>query len=281
MKEPLLHAANWTHAGDIRPDFADLASRVDIRERIDACSKAGFRGMGFVFVDIENALARYSASDLNAMFADGGIEYLELEALMGWSAGDDKVVDDALRLAETIGAHQIKAVGEGDVEAPAEPMAPAFGRVCDRFADLGAKVVIELMQISNLDTLAKGRTVVEGAGRANGGLLFDSWHVTRCGIDVDEIAALPEGVFRATELCGVPREMVVPDRFDEMVDHRMQPDTGDFDNAAFVRGARSAGFDGPWGIEIVAAAHRALPVHEAVQRSADAMRAVLASSEAD
>ena len=270
----MLHAANWTHAGDVRPEPGRYASPVDIRERIEACAAAGFGGMGFIFVDIENALTRYSPGDLRAMFADNGITFLELEVLVDWFHEPAEDIDGALRTAEAIGARQIKAVGDMTGDASIEAMARGFGRTCDRFADLDAKVVIELMQLSNLRTLERGRAVVEGAGRANGGLLFDSWHIDRCGMALDEIAALPAGIFQAIELCGVPEERAA-DIYAEMVDLRLQPDEGHADNARLVRAARAAGFDGPWGIEIVSAAHRALPVAEAAKRSADAVRAVL------
>lgn len=270
----ILHAANWTHAGDVRPEPDRYASPLDIRERIEACSGAGVRGMGFVLVDIERALARHPALDLRAMFADWGVGFLELEVLSNWFGEDTEETDAALRLAEAIGAQRVKAIGDWTGKASIEVMTQAFANVCDRFADIGASVVIELMQLANLNSVETGRMVVEGAGRANGGLLFDSWHVQRCGMALDEIAALPPGLFQAIELCGVPAARDA-DAYAEMVDHRLQPDEGDFDNAQLIRAAKRAGFDGPWGTEIVSRDQRGLPVREALQRSADALRAVL------
>lgn len=270
-KPDLLHAANWTHAGDIRPSDGNYASPLDLRERVEACCLAGFSGMGFVFVDIENALVKYSVQDIGSIFADNGIEYLELEALMDWFE-EGASIDDALRLCEAIGAKRVKAVGDVKGNTPISQLVESFATVCDQFNDLGAEVVIELMKITNLDTLEKGRAVVEGADRKNGGLLFDSWHVVRCGMDLEQISKLPRGLFRGIELCGVPKEPVVPDAYAEMVDCRLQPDEGAFSNADLLQAARTAGFDGPWGIEIVAEKHRDLPVNQAMQRSAEAMR---------
>ncbi|RVQ65148.1 hypothetical protein EKN06_14160 [Croceicoccus ponticola] len=271
-----LHAANWTHAGDIRPEPGRLASPLPLRDRIEAGARAGFIGMGFIFDDITSALHQHSATELRAMLADNGIEQVELEALADWFVVGADPCTDALRLAEAVGATRVKAIGafEGDVQP--EDMIDGFARACDRFAGIGANVVIELMKASNLNTLEKGLAVVTGAGRANGGLLIDSMHVVRCGISLDAIAAMPSGALLAIELDGVPEGPPDPDIWADMVDHRLQPDEGSFDNAALVRAARAAGFNGPWGVEIVARAHRALPLDEAVRRSAAAMRAVLA-----
>lgn len=273
-----LHAANWTHAGDIRPEPGSFASPLPIRRRIEACGRAGFTGMGFIFEDVENALRDHSAADIRAMLADNGIDFVELEALGDWYVEGADPCTPALKLAEALGVTQVKAIGafEGDVQV--EDMADGFGKACDRFAGIGARLVIELMKASNLNTLEKGLTVVSGAGRPNGGLLIDSMHVVRCGMTLDAIAAMPPGTLLAIELDGVPGGPPDPDFWADMVDHRLQPDEGAFDNAALVRAARAAGFNGPWGSEIVAKAHRALPVEEAVQRSADALRKVLATA---
>ncbi|MDR7102399.1 TIM barrel protein [Croceicoccus sp. BE223] len=275
-----LHAANWTHAGDIRPEPGRLASPLAIRDRIEACARAGFAGMGFIFEDVSAALLDHSAADIRSMLSGNGIGQIEIEALTDWFSEDASLCDEALHLADAIGATQIKAIGafEGDV-APDE-MVSGFARTCDRFGELGAKVVIELMKASNLNTLEKGLAVVVGAGRSNGGILIDSMHVVRCGMSLDAIAAMPRGTLLAVELDGVPEGPPDPDFWADMVDHRLQPDQGQFDNALLVRAARLAGFDGPWGVEIVSKAHRALTLDEAVRRSASATRAVLARADA-
>lgn len=275
-----LHASNWTHAGDIRPEPGRLASPLAIRDRIEACARAGFAGMGFIFEDVSAALQSYPAADIRSMLSANGISEIELEALTDWFSDDASLCDDAFHLADAIGATQIKVIGafEGDV-AP-DDMVSGFARTCDRFGELGAKVVIELMKASNLDTLEKGLAVVVGAGRSNGGILIDSMHVVRCGMSLDAIAAMPRGTLLAVELDGVPDGPPDPDFWADMVDHRLQPDQGQFDNALLVRAARSAGFDGSWGVEIVSKAHRALTLDEAAMCSASAMRAVLARADA-
>ncbi|HEX2793395.1 MAG TPA: TIM barrel protein [Croceicoccus sp.] len=271
-----LHAANWTHAGDIRPEPGRLASPLPIRERIEACARAGFAGMGFIFEDVSAALRMYSGSDIRSMLSANGIDQVELEALTDWFSEGAPMGEEALRLAEAIGATQIKAIGAFEGDVLPEEMVSGFARTCDRFGELGAKVVIELMKASNLNTLEKGLAVVVGAGRSNGGILVDSMHVVRCGMSLNAVAAMPPGTLLAVELDGVPEGPPDPDFWADMVDHRLQPDEGQFDNALLVNAAKSAGFDGPWGVEIVAKAHRALELDEAVSRSASAMRAVLA-----
>jgi sugar phosphate isomerase/epimerase len=47
---------------------------------------------------------------------------------------------------------------------------------------------------------------------------------------------------------------------------------GSFDLNGIITALRTAGWTGPWGVEILSEEHRSLPVEEAVQRAADSAR---------
>ena len=59
-----LLATCWTTAGDANPYPGDQRSPVGIRERIEAASDAGFRGMGLLHADLMPALDEYGVRGL-------------------------------------------------------------------------------------------------------------------------------------------------------------------------------------------------------------------------
>jgi sugar phosphate isomerase/epimerase len=68
---------------------------------------------------------------------------------------------------------------------------------------------------------------------------------------------------------------VVGTLFEDTRDHRRYPGEGSFDLTGFVEVVRGTGFTGPWGVEILSDAHRALPLDVGLARARDAALAVL------
>jgi len=57
--EERLLATCWSSAGDAASDRADLRSPLNLRERIEAASAAGFRGFGLLSADLPAAEREY------------------------------------------------------------------------------------------------------------------------------------------------------------------------------------------------------------------------------
>src|SRR4029453_16774195 len=94
-------------------------------------------------------------------------------------------------------------------------------------------------------SLEVARSVVEGAGAANGGLALDLWHVVDLGVSTAAIGELPAGTVVAAEVSDGERR---PGARRTLRDRRL-PGDGDFDIAGFVAAVRATGFRGPWGVE--------------------------------
>ena len=101
-------------------------------------------------------------------------------------------------------------------------------------------------------SLEAARSVVQGAGAANGGLALDLWHVVDLGVSTAAIRELPAGTVVAAEVSDGERSPG-PGARRSMRDRRL-PGDGDFDIAGFVAAVRAAGFQGPWGVELLSAA---------------------------
>jgi sugar phosphate isomerase/epimerase len=57
------------------------------------------------------------------------------------------------------------------------------------------------------------------------------------------------------------------DSIDEVVNHRHLPGEGEFDIPGYVEACQSAGYSGPWGVEVLSEALRNLPIEEEFQRA--------------
>ena len=68
---------------------------------------------------------------------------------------------------------------------------------------------------------------------------------------------------------------IVGTLFEDTVDHRLLCGDGVFDLSGLVDLLRDKGFDGPWGVEILSASFRKLPVRDALAQAADTARKVL------
>lgn len=83
-REDRLLATCWSSAGDAASDRLDLRSPLNLRERIEAASAAGFRGFGLLSADLPAAEQEYGLNGIRAMLDDNGMVDLELDEIPYW-----------------------------------------------------------------------------------------------------------------------------------------------------------------------------------------------------
>jgi sugar phosphate isomerase/epimerase len=278
MKPVDLVASCWTTAGDAAPLRGDERSPHALLERVRAASAAGFRGLGLLHADLVVARDTYGYAEMRSMLAENGIVHLELEFLTDWwasgarRAASDAVREDLLEATEALGACHIKAGPElGDEPWDRELWARELARLAAEADAVGARVSLEFLPMCNVRTLSDALSIVEAAGHDNAGVLVDIWHVARTDTPLDEVAAAPAHLIAAVELDDAAAEPV-GSLWDDTIDRRRLPGSGDLDVPGFVNAVRSAGWTGPWGVEIISEEHRQRPLMEAV---ADAYRATM------
>jgi sugar phosphate isomerase/epimerase len=189
-KIPLL-ASYFTFAGNTVP-LRDMGPcPFDFRARVEAAAKAGFSGFGLLFTDLPAVIDRYGYPGMRAILADNGITRLELEALIDWFADGERGAAAAesreilLRSSEALGAYHIKAGGDLSSDWPIESMTESFAKLCDEAAAGGSRISIEIIAFSNIASLERALTIVNDAGRVNGGLMLDQF----CGEGAFDIPA--------------------------------------------------------------------------------------------
>lgn len=281
-----LLATCWTSAGDAASDRADLRSPLTLRERVEAASAAGYPGFGLLSDDLPAAVTAYGLKGIRALLTDSGITHLELEGIpYWWDDGahrheSDRVRRALLEAAETLGARHLKVTPDGD-NAPWDRSlwAARFAELAAQAQDVGARLGIEFFPWSNVASLEEGLRLVTEAGHPAGGVIIDTWHIARAGTPPSDLATVPLERIIGVELNDADPQ-VVGSLFEDTVHRRRYCGEGSFDLAGMIAALRSAGWAGPWGVEILSDEHRSLPVGAALLRAATSARRALETAPA-
>ena len=90
--------------------------------------------------------------------------------------------------------------------------------------------------------------------------------MSKLGIEPDELRRIPPGLLGWFELSdGHYRNL--PDPIDETINHRELPGEGEFPIPTYVEVLREIGYEGPWGVEVLSAELRKLPIDEEFERA--------------
>ena len=259
MSQVPLIGSFWTLAPGTAPTGPDYCG-VDIKSRIEAAAKAGYRGLGFWHTDMAHFTKTTGLSEVRTMLDANGIEFVEVEWLNEWFRTDERRAEsDKWRAllfdaAEKLNARHIKIADLDNHDVDVEQMTPAFAELCAQAADHGTKIVFEMLpkQFSSLPSLDLVLKLIKDAGQPNGGLILDNLHVERIGkgyaeiaekIDLDEVVLAVEindGFY------GTPLKFE-----DTVINRRLLPGDGEFDIEGFLHAVWDTGYDGPIGVEVI------------------------------
>ncbi|MGH8314349.1 MAG: sugar phosphate isomerase/epimerase family protein [Steroidobacterales bacterium] len=262
----------WTFAGGALPHSDKEYATFEFRDRAEALGKAGFTGMGLWHADLEKCLEKYTLKEMRSIFRDNGLKNVELEFLTDWfqDGGKKKASDERRRLllnaAETFGARHVK-VGDFDnskVEMP--KLIDAWAALCRDGANHGTRILFELMPFSMLTSLKDTLTMLDGAGAENGGIMFDFWHIEKLKIPHAELQAVPLKYILGVEMNdGYRHPPAEWSLLEETIHHRKFCGIGEFNVRGMLSALAVAGYHGPYGIEVLAADVRPLPLAEVVR----------------
>lgn len=261
---PLL-ASYFTFAGDTVPVRDVGPSPLDFVTRVEAAARAGFTGFAMCFTDLPSVVARYGYAEMRAILAINGMRHLEYEACVDWfatgargaaAAQPRQILMDAAR---ELGGGNIKACGDMAGDWPLESMIEGFAALCDEACLYGARVSIEMVAFSNLATPQRVLDIVTAAGRSNGGMFLDIWHVMRGHVSLLEIGALQGSMIFGVELNDAAAA-ITGTLFEDTISNRRFCGDGDFDVAGFMRAVKATGYWGPYGVEILSTQVRHMPI---------------------
>jgi sugar phosphate isomerase/epimerase len=277
---PEFLASYWTICGAAEPHGEREYSPFTLAERALSASRAGFRGLGLWHADVAHLRGRHALPEMKRMLDDHGMRHLELEFLTDWFLGgerrqaSDRTRHMLLESAAALAARHVKVGDFFKTEVPMSQLIDEFGALCEQAAAHGTRIAFEFMPFSRIESLSDARELVLGAARPNGGICVDLWHVVKLGIPYAEVAAFPRQHLVSIELndgyLAAPAGM---DLVTETTCHRSFCGEGQFDVRGFVATMRAAGYDGPWGVEVLNQAQRAWPLDELTTRAFATTRA--------
>lgn len=270
-----LLASYWTIAGDVDPGTGGREwSLFDFRDRVEALSRVGFRGMGIWHSDLYHILETRSLQEMKQILDDNGIVHVELEFLFDWFLdGEKKRQSDAekaklLGAAEALGARHLKVGDFFNQQVPMDRLIESFAALCKDAADAGTRILFEVMPFAMLDNIEDSLTMLEGADADNGGFMIDTWHIVKMGTSMEQLASIPKRFMLGVELNDGYVE--TPEGMDlrtETTQHRMFPGEGEFDMPTLMSAIQATGYDGPYGVEVINAENRKRSLDDLVERA--------------
>lgn len=264
QKKVELLASYWTISCGI-PHTDKEYSPFDFRERVESAAKAGFKGFGLWHADLEHVLKTRSLREMKQILDDNGITHIELEFLTDWFLeGERKKQSDIckkllLDAAEGLRAHHVK-VGDFFQEKALMPrLIESFAGLCAEAAERGTKIGFELMPFAMIRTLEDSLKLVEAAGAPNGGICLDTWHIVKLKTPFDQLRRIPSRYLTSVELNDGTFECPWS-LHEDTVNHRRLCGEGEFDVRGFIQAVQDAGYDRPWGIEVLSEQLRRWPL---------------------
>jgi len=270
-----LIASYWSISGNCYASGPSEVSPFDFRDRVEMAKKTGFRGVGLVHADIMAVADRIGFKTMKKILDDNDMKYVEVEIIGDWFTNGEKrkrsdvVRKDLLNAAEQLGAWHIKIGGDIDNEGnnvwPMDKMIEDLKVLADQAADVGTRLAHEIMPFSNLKTIDQSVELMRGAGRKNAGIMLDIWHLARGNIDFEQIRAMPNELIFWVEIDDAMPE-VEGTLYNDTVHNRKLPGEGSLDIEKFLSAVRDAGYEGPYGVEIISREHRVRPLAEQAER---------------
>ena len=269
----------WTTAG-VFPGRGEI-SRFDFKDRVEAASRAGFKGIGIWHTDLEHILVHRSLKEVKAVLDDFGMQYLELEFLTDWFLeGARKGESDSRkkRLLEASQALQAKHVKVGDFynsKIPMTRVVDSFAALCREAEAFGAKIGFEIMGCAMIDNIRDAIRMVESAGASNGGLILDIYQVSNLRLTYADISRIPLKYLMNVEL----NDGTLPGSPDYDGSNRRFCGEGEYDIQGLIHCVQNMGYKGPWAVEVMAENLAGLPLEELSRKAFDTTRSEFAVEE--
>jgi sugar phosphate isomerase/epimerase len=285
MGEVEMVACYWTVSGPVEVHYGREWSTFGWRDRCANAQRAGFSGIGLWHADIKHQLQTGSTlPEMARIFADTGLRHLEVEFLADFFAepgtrerqASDELKPLLLDTAAAFSAHHIKVGNIPGTPCELGRLTEEFAALCDEAAQrTDARIAYEFMPFDvNVNALDAALTLVTDAGRPNGGLAIDTWHMSKLGIPPEDMARIPVEYLTWVELSD-GRFEDMEDTIDEVVNHRALPGEGEFDIPGYVAAVQAAGYRQPWGVEVLSADLRSLPIEQEFDRAYETTAAQL------
>lgn len=280
----------------LKPDDLVLCAapvgHIPLLDRLAPAREAGFAAISVLPSDIWTLeQAGMSTQEIVARVADAGLEIAEVDCIGHWlpshsaapvgtryrdllaSLSPRSVIETAAR----IGARSVVVVEMMDVRPSLDEASQAFAEICDIAAEYDLPAHIEFLPFGGIPDLASAWAIVQAAGRTNGGLTVDSWHLFRSGSTLAQLAEIPGDRVMTVQIDDAPHR-APDDLFQETMTGRLLPGEGSFDLTGFIRTLDQIGCTAPIGVEVLSTETQTNPIDLTAHAWANAARSVLSKA---
>jgi sugar phosphate isomerase/epimerase len=227
--------------------YAGCLPATPFRDFVGAAAGAGFDAISMWPLMYRRAESRegLDPATMRGMVVDAGLHVTDIDSCADWlpppSGGTDAPTPfrsvwkrpQFFDAAAALGADCIVAVHLTGGEVEHGVAVAGFASLCDDAAKHGLRVALEFMPFSGIPDLASAWSIVDEAGRRNGGLVVDVCHLVRSGGDETALRQVPPDRIFSVQLGDGPAQPPT-DLVDEAMYHRADPGDGDFDVAGFL-----------------------------------------------
>jgi sugar phosphate isomerase/epimerase len=262
-----------------------LDGALGLEERAAAVASGGFEYLGWMgdAYAAERAAGR-SDADIRAILTHHGVTLAEVEFLWGWATAGDPGIDwhqqeaTLLELADLVGAHHLNCgdIGLTGPILPLDGVVERFAGICDRAAEHGLAVALEFLPWSEIPDAAAAWEIVRQAGRANGGVLVDTWHYFFGASEPAQLRAIPPERIVVAQISDAGARQ--GELMDDTSHRRRPPGEGELDLVGFLRLLDDLGVRAPISVEVFSDELDAGPPAEAARRAFQGASATLATA---
>jgi sugar phosphate isomerase/epimerase len=231
----------------------------DLPRLARAASEAGYRWISFdqPILDAHGAQGG-SLATLRKLLDDEGLRTLAVHSA---ALGEDpqEAIAACRPLAES--AQQLGApyVHVGIVAPLGEALHAATNAAAAIAREAGASLAVEFLPFLEIASIEQCRSLLRATETEGSGIVVDSWHFFHGPDDWVDLESLSGAEIAYVQFDDHP-PLESTNLLSETTQRRVYPGDGTFELERFARTIRNTGFDGVVGLELLSAAHRALPV---------------------
>jgi sugar phosphate isomerase/epimerase len=210
-------------------------------QMVDCAAEAGFSHVGIRLLPATPTEPQYNIvgdtlllREVERRLADTGVKVLDVEIFRLKAETRVGDYEAAIATAARLGASELLVAGNDPDEAR---LIASFAAFCDLAGSYGLGAGLEFMPWTDAKDLLQAGRIVERAGRDNGAVLIDPFHLSRSRSRIEDIATIPPSRFHFMQFCDVPA--AIPPTMDAILaearGERLFPGDGDVDLVALLR----------------------------------------------